>query len=141
MKASVFIVCLISISFVFNVCLMSGFLVFSLGAVGCFCIGSRLVVPTLYRILSCRFAALACSVCFRLFSVVAVVCWWLYRSVLSRLWCLHSLSVEVLLLFMCGTSNGSYVSSMWSLIEYLAKVRGWICFICSGTSVYSSEYL
>ena len=72
MQASVFIVCLISISFVFNVCLMSGFLVFSLGAVGCFCIGSRLVIPTLYRILLCRFAVLACSVCFRLLVVFAV---------------------------------------------------------------------
>ena len=98
------------------------------------------MIPTLYRILSCKFLfrrVLFISDCLVVLPCVPVAC----CSVLSRLRYLHSLSVEVLLLFMCGTSNGSYVSSIWSLIEYLTKVRGCICFICSGTSVYSSEYL
>ena len=71
----------------------------------------------------------------------------LFRTVLSLSvlmllsFLLYSLSVEVLLLFMCGTSNGLYVSSIWSLIEYLTNVSGCIFLVCSGTSMYSSEYL
>ena len=120
-------------------CLVSGFLFCLFGSYRLFCVGSRLVIPTLYRILSCELfrRVLFISDCLVVFAVCASGL--LFYAVPPRY--LHSLSVEVLLLFICGTSNGSYVSSMWSLIEYLTNVSGCIFLVCSGTSMYSSEYL
>ena len=60
--ASVFIFRLVSVLSVADLFSVRVF-IFGFGSYRVFCVGSRLVIPTLYRILSCR----SCSVVFRLF--------------------------------------------------------------------------